>query len=93
MGVIIKRWVWLKCICVFSGCYFKEVYNYIGLLILRTYPYSNCISSFLQQHPYFFVKFFNVFCFCFCYCCAVKQMLLKEHSRSFKNGDHADMVI
>ena len=26
-----------------------------------TYPYSSCICTFLQQHPYFFVHFFNVF--------------------------------
>ena len=26
-----------------------------------TYPYSTCISSFLQQHPYFFVDLKNVF--------------------------------
>ena len=29
-----------------------------------TYPYSSCICSFLQQHPYFFLHFFNVFLSC-----------------------------
>ena len=27
------------------------------LIIIITYPYSTCISSFLQQHPYFLVHF------------------------------------
>ena len=26
-----------------------------------TYPYSSCICTFLQQHPYFFVHFFKMF--------------------------------
>ena len=29
-----------------------------------TYPYSSCICTFLQQHPYFFVHFLNVFRSC-----------------------------
>ena len=29
-----------------------------------TYPYSSCICTFLQQHPYFFVHFKNVFRSC-----------------------------
>ena len=33
-----------------SGCGCKEVYRFPHI----TYPYSSCISSFLQQHPYFF---------------------------------------
>ena len=32
-----------------------------------TYPYSSCICSFLQQHPYFFVHFFKCFSFLFQY--------------------------
>ena len=56
-------WVWLECIGVVSGCYCKEVYRYPHNI---TYPYSTCISSFLQQkHPYFFVHFLNVFSFIF----------------------------
>ena len=37
--------------------------RYIDILtIIINFPYSTCISSFLgQQHPYFFVNFFNVF--------------------------------
>ena len=34
---------------VASGCGFKEVYRFHH----TTYPYSSCIFSFLQQHPYF----------------------------------------
>ena len=32
-----------------SGCGYKEVYRFPHI----TYPYSSCICSFLQQHPYF----------------------------------------
>ena len=44
-----------------SGCGCKEVYIYIYFLILLTYPYSSCICSFLQQHPYFLFIKKNVF--------------------------------
>ena len=49
-----SRWnlcVWLEC---------KGV-----VIIIVTFPYSTCISSFWQQHPYFFVHFLNVFSFLF----------------------------
>ena len=39
-------WVWLECIGVVSGCCCKELIDFH-----ITYPYSTCISSFLQQHP------------------------------------------
>ena len=42
---------------VATGCGCKEVYRFPH----TTYPYSSCICSFLQQHPYFwfiFVMFF-----------------------------------
>ena len=29
MGVVIRRWVWLECIGVVSGCGYKEVYRYV----------------------------------------------------------------
>ena len=51
-------WVWLECIGVVSGCCCKEAYRFPHNI---TYPYSTCISSFLQQHPYFFVLFFKYF--------------------------------
>ena len=38
---------------VSSGCGCKEVYRFPH----STYPYSSCICSFLQQHPYFFKCF------------------------------------
>ena len=38
---------------VATGCSCKEVYRFPH----TTYPYSSCICSFLQQHPYFvFIK-------------------------------------
>ena len=44
---------------VVSGCRCKEVCG--DFLIIITYPYSTCISSFLQQNPYFFVHFLMFF--------------------------------
>ena len=62
MGVVSRRWMWVKSMGVASGCNSKEVYRFPHI----TYPYSSCICSFLQQHPYsflfqyFFVIKFNV---------------------------------
>ena len=42
---------------VASGCGCKEVYRFHH----TTYPYSSCICSFLQQHPYFLFIFFKFF--------------------------------
>ena len=45
---------------VATGCGFKEIYRFPH----TTYPYSSCICTFWQQHPYFFVhlkKFFFVY--------------------------------
>ena len=39
---------------VASGCGCKEVYIFPHI----TYPYSSCICSFLQQHPYFLFIFY-----------------------------------
>ena len=52
-------WVWLECIGVVSGCC-KEVYRYPHNI---TYPYSTCISSFLQQHPLLLCSFKKCFLF------------------------------
>ena len=41
---------------VATGCGCKEIYRFPH----TTYPYSSCICSFLQQHPYFFVITFYV---------------------------------
>ena len=38
----------MECMGVASGCCCKEVYRFH-----TTYPYSFCICSFFQQHPYF----------------------------------------
>ena len=46
-----------------SGCGCKEVYTFPQ----TTYPYSSCICSFWQQHPYIFVHFLNVFVIYICW--------------------------
>ena len=80
MSVVI-RWVWLECIGVVSGCYCKEVYRFPHI----TYPYSTCNSSFLQQHPYFFVQFVYVF---LCNIANVAQRTFKivQKSRSHQHA-------
>ena len=50
-------WVWLL------GVVLRRYIDFLILLI----PYSSCICTFLQQHPYFFVHFVNVFTFLFQY--------------------------
>ena len=39
-----------------TGCGCKEVYRFHH----TTYPYSSCICSFLQQHPYFLFIYISV---------------------------------
>ena len=80
--------MWLECIGVVSGCCCKEVYRnphhnyYFSLLPLVLALWCLLLCSFL-----------NVFCSCLCYFCAIKQTLLKEQSRWFKNRDHANIII
>ena len=58
---------------VATGCGFKEIYRFPH----TTYPYSSCICTFLQQHPYFFVLFFNVFRSCINY-----SMILNNYKKN-----------
>ena len=51
MGVVSRRWVWVKSIGVACGCGCNEVYRFPHYLLL----------SFLQQYTYFFSSFFLVF--------------------------------
>ena len=53
MSVVSRRWMWVESMDVASGCGCKEVYRFSH----TTYPYSSCICSFLQQHPYFLLFF------------------------------------
>ena len=57
------------------------VRRYIDILILIiTFPYSTCISSFFwQQHPYFFVPFFK------CFFVLVYVIFVKYSKRCSKN--------
>ena len=54
VGVVSRRWEWVESMGVATGCGCKEVYRFPH----TTYPYSSCICSFLQQHPYFLFIFF-----------------------------------
>ena len=57
MGVVSRRRVWLVGEGEIYGCGCKEVYRFPH----TTYPYSSCICSFLQQHPYFLFIFLMFF--------------------------------
>ena len=60
--------------------------RYIDILtMIINFPYSTCISSFGEQHPYFFVHFKNVFSVLFLLF-FYNITLFKEHSRSFKKS-------
>ena len=49
---------------VATGCGFKEIYRFPH----TTYPYSSCICTFWQQHPYSFFHFVKmIFAFLFQY--------------------------
>ena len=71
------------------------VRRYIDILIIIiTFPYSTCISSFLAAVSVYTFLFILKMFFrsCLCYFCAIEQTLLKEHWRSFKNRDHANII-
>ena len=60
----------------------------LGVVVRRyrfphtTYPYSSCICSFLQQHPYFLFIKKKSFSFLFQYFFAIKFYVLNNFSRS-----------
>ena len=51
-------WVWLLGVVLK-----RSIYRFPH----TTYPYSSCICTFWQQHPYFFVHFLKCFSFLFQY--------------------------
>ena len=61
---------------VATGCGCKEVYRFPH----TTYPYSSCICSFLQQHPYFlFIKKKKFFCNYKCMYIIMYQWSIQEN--------------
>ena len=55
MGVVSMRWMWVESM----GVVVRKCIDFNPHI---TYPYSSCICSFLQQHPYFlFIFYFIVF--------------------------------
>ena len=56
-------WVWLVSVVVRRYIYIIDI-----LIIIITFPYSTCLSSFFwQYHPYFFVHLKKNFFTCLCY--------------------------
>ena len=64
------------------GVVVRRYIDFLILLILLT-----CISSFLQQHPYFFVHFKNVFSHsCLCYfCCNIANVAQRTFEIAHKS--------
>ena len=57
-----------------------------------TYPCSTCIRPFLQQHPYFFVHFKNVFHSCLLFLYNIANVAPRTFE-IIQNQDHVDMAI
>ena len=74
--------------CGFSGWCCKEVYIYIDFFILLI-PTPLVLTLFCSSIPTS-LFIFKMFLFFFC---AIYQTILKEDLRSFKNLNHANMVI
>ena len=54
--------MWLECIGVVSGCCRKEVYRYFHkFIIIITFPYSTCISSYFGSSIPTFLFSFKMF--------------------------------
>ena len=73
---------------VATRCGCKEVYRFPH----TTYPYSSCICSFLQQHPYFqfiFLKCFSFFIILYMRMTKIISMLFKSNCNS-NNGEDND---
>ena len=67
---------------VATGCGCKEVYRFPH----TTYPYSSCICSFLQQHPYFtFCSFLKCFSFLFQYFFVITFYVLNNFFTQYKH--------
>ena len=55
MGVVSRKWVWVKSMGVARGCGCKEVYRFPHI----TYPYSSCIYLlFFSAASLLFVHFY-----------------------------------
>ena len=69
------------------------VRRYIDILIIIiTFPYSTCISSFFGSSIPICLFILKMFFFLVYVIFVQYQTLLKEHSRSFKNRDHANII-
>ena len=86
MGVVIKRWVWLECIGVISGCCCKEAYMY-------PYPYSTVLQLFFAAVSLLlcsFLKCFFIFVYVIlCNIANVAQRTFEiiQKSRSHQHGN------
>ena len=69
---------WVESMGVATGCGFKEIYRFPH----TTYPYSSCICTFLQQHPYFFVHLKKCFSFFINYSKSIYYLLV-EHAKMY----------
>ena len=68
---------------VATGCGFKEIYRFPH----TTYPYSSCICTFLQQHPYFFFHFVKMILRSLYIYISVIYSLPKRENRQLKSAN------
>ena len=88
MGVVIRRWLLLECICMVSGCCYMEVYGFLHI----TYSYSTCISSFLQLLHCSFLKCFFMLILCNLAKVAQRTFEIIKKSRSHQHNDNYNYI-
>ena len=90
--MVIRRWVWLECIGVVSGCCCKEVYRFSHI----TYPYSACVSSFFYSSIHTLLIFKMCFSLLFilflCNIANVAQRTFEVVQKS-RSREHGDIII
>ena len=74
--------LWAKMLLLHFGSAHALPHDILRIII--TFSYSTCISSFWQQHPYFFVHLKNVFSFWLIY--TFNEMSYIVHPESFRSN-------
>ena len=90
MGVVIRRWVWLECIGVVSGCNFTEVYRFRHKLLLI--PTLLVLALFFSSILLFLKCFLFLFMLFLCSIANVAQRTFEILQKS-KLCQHGDTII
>ena len=68
------------------------VRRYIDFIIMFTFPYSTCISSFLQQHSYLFIFLIVLVYVILCNIANIAQRTFEIVQKS-SSREHGDIII